>query len=540
MAVGQSSRARPSATMDDGARPPLDMNMVMMMMMHQYLGMSMEMMNSFAATPAVREPMTLVDLHNHYLRRERKRPRPSGTTRRGRYENKVHADGQPFRGMQKFKLDHTSSTYWQDYLSLKDAAYYDAHPSQDVTLRRSFESAIRMPLSLFQRLAEEMSADPFFQERSDLAVPLKVKLAASLRFLALGVAWPGMEEIFKVSRVTLRAWFHNKFLPWMMKQKYPAFVKYPKTPDELAAAVKPFERAGFPGMCGLSDGVHVKFTGYNSGVKFKFVGAKKYPTVVWNVSVDYDGQPISVSIAAPGSTNDKTLAASFDSFLRDVVRSDPLYTNFEFKIASQRGTVTTRGAVLGVDGGYQNYREFIAPYDYPAFGTWQYTWSKGFESLRKKVECFFGRVKKQFRILVLGIYMTNLRDVDHVFKVCCCLCNMRHAELHGNQETPDDWRQVDEEDLRRLYADAWKGHVPEEEEEEQLNDEDPNSQQAASERRAEDGEPELNLDTMHGLRVALVHHYKLHKTRLREVAGDARGWLGADANQIVREAVTFL
>ena len=186
MAVGHSSRARPSATMDDGARPPLDMNMVMMMM-HQYLGMSMEMMNSFAATPAVREPMTLVDLHNHYLRRERKRPRPPGTTRRGRYENKVHADGQPFRGMQKFKLDHTSSTYWQDYLSLKDAAYYDAHPSQDVTLRRSFESAIRMPLSLFQRLAEEMSADPFFQERSDLAVPLKVKLAASLRFLALGV-----------------------------------------------------------------------------------------------------------------------------------------------------------------------------------------------------------------------------------------------------------------------------------------------------------------------------------------------------------------
>ena len=30
-ALGQSSRARPSATMDDGARPPLDMNLMMMM-----------------------------------------------------------------------------------------------------------------------------------------------------------------------------------------------------------------------------------------------------------------------------------------------------------------------------------------------------------------------------------------------------------------------------------------------------------------------------------------------------------------------------
>ena len=307
--------------------------------------------------------------------------------------------------MQKFKLDYTSSTHWQDYLSLKDAAYYDAHPSHDVTLRRCFESASRVPLSLFQRLAAEMSADPFMHERPHLAVPLKVKLAASLRFLALGVAWPGIEEFFKVSRVTLRAWFHKKFLPWMVKNKYHAFVEYPKTHDELAAAVKPFERAGFPGMCGLSDGVHVRFTGYNSGVKFKFIGAKKYATVVWNVTVDYDGQPIAVSFAAPGSSNDKTLAASDDYFLRDVVRSDPLYTNFEFKIARQRGTVTTRGAVLGVDGGYQNHRQFISPYEYPAFGSWQYTWSKGFESLRKKVECFFGRLKKQFRILVLGIYL---------------------------------------------------------------------------------------------------------------------------------------
>ena len=82
-----------------------------------------------------------------------------------------------------------------------------------------------------------------------------------------------------------------------------------------------------------------------------------------------------------------------------------------------------------------------------------------------------------------------------------------------------------------MYADAWKDHVLEEEEEEeqqQLNDEDPNLQQGAGE-HAEDGEPELNLDTMQGLRVALVHHYKLHKTRLREVAGDARARLGADA-----------
>ena len=118
---------------------------------------------------------------------------------------------------------------------------------------------------------------------------------------------------------------------------------------------------------------------------------------------------------------------------------------------------------------------------------------------------------------------------------------MRHAELHGDQDPPDDWRQVDEDDLRRLYGDAWKDHVAEEEEqEEQPSEGNPNSKQGTGERRAEDSEPDVNLDIMHGLRVALVEHYKLHKTMLREVAGDARGWLGADANQTIREAVTFL
>ena len=32
--------------------------------------------------------------------------------------------------MKKYMLDHTASMYWTDYLSLKDAAYYDEHPAR--------------------------------------------------------------------------------------------------------------------------------------------------------------------------------------------------------------------------------------------------------------------------------------------------------------------------------------------------------------------------------------------------------------------------
>lgn len=64
-------------------------------------------------------------------------------------------------------------------------------------------------------------------------------------------------------------------MPWMMKNKYGAYVKYPLTHDELAKAVEPFTRAGFPGMCGLSDGVHVRlYRCFSASVKARFVGSK--------------------------------------------------------------------------------------------------------------------------------------------------------------------------------------------------------------------------------------------------------------------------
>ena len=240
--------------------------------------------------------------------------------------------------MKKFVLDYTKSLYWTDYVNLKDADFYDANPGAHEVRRKHFESRIRMPLRLFQDLLREMEDDPCMQERDDMAIPLRMKLAASLRFLALGCPWAGLEEIFRVSALTLRTWFQDKFLPWMMKNKYGAYVKYPLTHDELAKAVELFLRAGFPGLCGLSDGVHVRlYRCFNASVKARFVGSKKMPTVVWNVTVDYYGRPIFVSIAAPGSTNDKGIVQTHDMFMRRVLMKNDVYTGFEYKLARQMG-----------------------------------------------------------------------------------------------------------------------------------------------------------------------------------------------------------
>ncbi len=116
----------------------------------------------------------------------------------------------------------------------------------------------------------------------------------------------------------------------------------------------------------LSDGVHVRlYRCFNASGKARFVGSKKVPTVVWNVTVDYQGRPIFVSVAAPGSTNDKAIVQTHDMFMRRVLMKNDVYTGCEYKLARQNGVQKVRGVGVGVDGGYEGRRQFVAGYEHP-------------------------------------------------------------------------------------------------------------------------------------------------------------------------------
>mmetsp|Transcript_11662 Transcript_11662/g.48862 ORF Transcript_11662/g.48862 Transcript_11662/m.48862 type:complete len:334 (-) Transcript_11662:939-1940(-) len=218
-------------------------------------------------------------------------------------------------------------------------------------------------------------------------------------------------------------------------------------------------------MFGLCDGVHIWWTGYSYGVKNAFKGKEKYTTVVFNVTVDYDGKPIFVSDLATGTTNDKLLVNNHDDFVGTVTRVNPVFTEYLFKLSTKDGTVLTKGAYLGVDNGYHHERRFVAPSKHERCGTWAYTWSKWLESLRKKVECFFGRLKRKYRILSQGINMRQLGrktmqrsdgtvvevgSVEDIFKVCCCLDVMVQEDKGAYCGGEPDWRQLDDAELEEV------------------------------------------------------------------------------------------
>lgn len=70
--------------------------------------------------------------------------------------------------------------------------------------------------------------------------------------------------------------------------------------------------------------------------------------------------------------------------------------------------------------------------------------SRWLESVRKDVECFFGRLKGRFRILKLGFLFRDKGDIDNVWFTCCILHNILHDfDGLGDLEEGVHWDGVD-------------------------------------------------------------------------------------------------
>jgi hypothetical protein len=132
----------------------------------------------------------------------------------------------------------------------------------------------------------------------------------------------------------------------------------------------------------------------------------------------------------------------------------------------------------------------------------------------------------------VGICDTEMRRVDRILKVCCALHNMRFEAL-GRADVGEDWRQVDEDELAKMFGDdedmqcACMG----EDVEEAADEEDVVEPGVAGEE--EDPEPELGLSNLDQLRVGLVRHFKRHKQLLRAKRGEVH------PNEIMREVLAF-
>lgn len=176
--------------------------------------------------------------------------------------------------------------------------------------------------------------------------------------------------------------------------------------------------------------------------------------------VNHQGRFLHVAGPFCGAKNDKT-AVKFDDFVMGI-KEGQLYANATFELYTDPGTSAEpptveehKGAYLIADGGYHRWRCLQCPTRSDTAAS-RVSWGKWVESVRKDVECAFGRLKGRFRCLKLPSRFQSLGEVDHEFRACIVLYNMCHFS-DGRENRWDDIFEADPETTGALFGDDADG-----------------------------------------------------------------------------------
>jgi hypothetical protein len=168
-----------------------------------------------------------------------------------------------------------------------------------------------------------------------------------------------------------------------------------------------------------------------------YKGKEQYPSLAYELSVDHGGRIISCTMGFPGTVGDKTICR-YDTFVSSVV-SGQRYGDVKYSLRAEGNTwIEEQGAYLLVDQGYHRWRALQCPLPYKTAHGYKKDWSRRLESVRKDVECCFGRLKGRFRILKLPMMYWYKVEVDNVMITCCILHNI----LLRNDGRDSTWNRV--------------------------------------------------------------------------------------------------
>ena len=314
--------------------------------------------------------------------------------------------------------------------------------------RKVFRRRFRVPYPIFVRLVqwakgwhERSKYDCCHRERC----PTELKVLGYLRMVGRSACFDDVQELSRISASTMHAFFKD-FSKKGREELFPIHVKMPGTVEELGEIEAAYAAIGLPGACGSMDVVHIALGACPHGIKNVCTGKEGYPTLAYNVICDHRGHAIAIMPGAYGTMNDKTIVKSDDAVER--VRTDPLFTEYHYETRDKDGGHhMAQGAYLIVDGGYLRWlvlmcglRDNSDP-DYVE-------WRRKMESVRKDIECFFGRLKQRFKILRIPMLLTNKQHIDNMMFTIVAIQNMLLDYSIASEEITSwgvqlKWQKVD-------------------------------------------------------------------------------------------------
>jgi len=292
------------------------------------------------------------------------------------------------------------------------------------TVHQMFMRRFRVPYKIFLKITdwakgwhEKGPTDAAGHERC----PTDLKVLGWLRMVGRTACFDDVEELCGIKPSTMNAFFH-KFSEMGRKELFPIHVTMPTTLEKLVEIEAAYAAIGVPGACGSMDVVHIPLGACPHGLINVCTGKEGYPTLAYNVICDHSGRALSIMPSSYGTVNDKTIVKS--DYAVEKVRTETLFTEYQYEVRNSSGEQTMMtGAYLIVDGGYLRWKclqcglRTSSDDDYVE-------WRMKLESIRKDIECYFGRLKQRFKILRIPNLMRTKDKIDNMMFTIVAIQNM--------------------------------------------------------------------------------------------------------------------
>jgi hypothetical protein len=258
---------------------------------------------------------------------------------------------------------------------------------------------IKLPRSHWRRAV--------FREHSELLV------MSVLYLLGMVAAFCSCKPLCGISMSEVRKFFYT-FIEALVDMK-DEYICLPWNSTKLQRVNKAYSTAGLPGRVGSMDVVHVKWSNCPTGDHNHAKGKEGYPTLGFQCITNFNRRVMAIYGPQFGSRNDNDIVKHDDNVC--AIRYNCLFTNTTWQYYDGRGMY------LICNNGYLLWPTSICPYSKANNTTPEGFFSTNLESVRKDVECTFGILKRQWKVLNHGFKHRDNVKCKQIFITCCVLHN---------------------------------------------------------------------------------------------------------------------
>eukprot|EP00613_Pedinella_sp_CCMP2098_P019805 CAMPEP_0171691580 /NCGR_PEP_ID=MMETSP0991-20121206/5615_1 /TAXON_ID=483369 /ORGANISM="non described non described, Strain CCMP2098" /LENGTH=424 /DNA_ID=CAMNT_0012279819 /DNA_START=8 /DNA_END=1280 /DNA_ORIENTATION=- len=290
-------------------------------------------------------------------------------------------------------------------------------------LRVKFKEMFRLEVHIFLHVVNRCGFD--LRGRTNGSKPTLVA-ATALYYLATGSTYSGVTAAMRGGMSVSSVMRHIRTFTKAVTTRLKGLIRFPETESAFKRCSDCMEkRSGIPGIIGAIDGSHIGVRP-PVGERAGFINYKNQTTIILSAVVDPRGFFYGYFLGYPGKTHDA-----------GALRQSPLWTHHGARFLGL-------GYAIYGDAAYPLQPWLLTGFRHRKKSSEQTKFNRQGSRARVVVECAFGKLKGQWRVLMKNLESHTTEDWNLTISTCCILHNL--TITMGKQ----GWK----------FSDSFNGRVP--------------------------------------------------------------------------------